>query len=97
MMFSQKFHSHRIFKRLAKALIRLLVWAFVSRTYYIIGILMSQLLYFQSEGKQCGSWSDGFIRKNQMASLEATWSGSTVFSKKGQSRLRRIRFKYLDN
>ena len=47
MLFSQ-LNNHRIFKRVAKALISLhrLVWAFAGRTYHIVGNLMSRLIWW---------------------------------------------------
>ena len=42
-MFGQLPKGHKIFKRLAKALIRLPVYAFASLTYHIVGNLMSRL------------------------------------------------------
>ena len=50
MLFSQSLNTHRIFKRLAKALIRLRVCAgwseplLVARTHHIVGNLMSRLI-----------------------------------------------------
>ena len=48
MMFSQYHNTQRIFKRLAKALIRL------RRTYHIVGNLMSRLI--QRRNDALGSW-----------------------------------------
>ena len=47
MLFGQLLNTHIIFKRLAKALIRLrrLTWGFAGRTYHIVGNLMSRLIY----------------------------------------------------
>ena len=56
MMFSQYHNTHRKFKRLAKALIRLRVCVFAGRTYHIDGNLMSRLI---SKARRC-TWQFAF-------------------------------------
>ena len=56
MMFGQQLNTHRLIKRLAKALVSLcmLVLAFAGRTYHIVGHIMSRLVCFAHTQKVPG-------------------------------------------